>query len=247
MKNLFVLIIALFVSSISFSQKQKTMDEVHLKMGKILVGEIIETKPDEYIIFKPDTKDADKMYIEMKDVDKIVSITVEEEEKSKVRFSNFTSITSITNIRDERKTGRIGLDMVNGIYIPFKNDFAMDLGLGLGFTGNSNFSTLPIYLSTKLNKKINDDLTGFINLDLGFNSVVWSSDKSPVNSGDFFSFLGLGVKYKLFKYPLFFAKIGMRYEDFYSTYFYYDSYGNYIYNYPMFSTLNLQLNIGVNF
>jgi hypothetical protein len=247
MKKILLITIIVLLSVGGFSQKQKTQDEVHLKMGKILVGEIIETKPDEYIIFRPNTKDADKIYIEMKDVEKIVSITVEEKEKSKVKYSNFTSFYTINNIRNEKKTGRIGLDMVNGVYIPFNNDFALDLGIGLGFAGSSVYSTVPVYLSTKINKQINENTAGFIGLDLGFNNVVWASNQSAAKYAGFFSFLGVGVKYKVFNSPLFYTKIGFRYENFESSELKDNGFG-YIYNnYIPFSILNLQLNIGVNF
>ena len=95
---------------------------------------------------------------------------------------------------------------------------------------------------------------GFVDFNLGGNSVVWSEDEYRLTGG-FFSFLGVGVKYKLFDYPLFFAKIGVRYEDFEkgvlvsessnNSYSYYHN--NKPYSYSPFSTLNLQLNVGFNF
>lgn len=251
MKNIYILLVSLFFVSVISAQTGTTIDRVHLKIGKILEGKIIETKPGEYIIFMPSGKDADEIYIEQIDIIKIeqVEVDVKKKKQSKVSYSNFTYLSYINNMTTKDTTSRGGAYISNGILIQFNESFGLDLGVVLGITKGSRVTSIPILFNLKLNKTFSEKLIGFYYLEAG--PQVASYKNNYQNNSYSLWGTGIGVKYKKNNNFSFFGSIGATQEWLGTPRIY-----NYFVNNELYRSdrkiesngiSNLQINLGINF
>ncbi len=145
-----LLVLGVFLFTFASAQETKTIDQVHLKIGKVLEGEVIETKPGEYIIFQPSGKDADQIYIKEEDIIKIVQIEVEVEEKTKkVFYSNYSYLAYNYNLTTKDTVSNIGAYFSNGVLIQLSPSFGLDLGVVVGICKGSRLTGIPLILNIK--------------------------------------------------------------------------------------------------
>ncbi len=190
-----LLVVGVLLFTFASAQETKTIDQVHLKIGKVLEGKVIETKPGEYIIFQPSGKDADQIYIKEDDIIKIVQVEVKEKEKiKKVFYANYSYLAYNYNLTTKDTVSNVGVYFSNGILIQINPSFGFDLGVVVGLCKGSRLTGIPVMLNIKLNKTFSDKITGFYYIEGG---IDFYSYKNQYKNDGYFNLIGgsgVGVK-----------------------------------------------------
>ena len=243
MKKISLLLLSLFFAMACFGQQKDVVDQIRLKDGNTIHGQIIEWVHNEYVIIKLES--GTEVKFPYSDITKIsqnfATEGVKKEKKYEFQEKGWFNQTSFDASLNEQS----GFGFNHAVGYQFNRLFGLGVGSGFhSYTFNDDKRFIPVYLEARsfLLRKNNSP---FISLKAGYGFALTNDASDMIDAkGGYLIYPEVGYRLGASKGPNFFVGMGVKLQK-----------GVFTYEFPWNETTNvdtlhferLALRLGITF